>query len=50
MDQQRSGALDALCHDLGEWLAAHEVGMIRVGYRRANRIDRCVHDLSAAPA
>ena len=42
------GPADALYHDLGEWLAAHGVGMIRVGYRRPNRLDHCVHDLTAA--
>lgn len=42
------GPADALYHDLGEWCAAHGIGMIRVGYRRPNRIDRCVQDLCAA--
>lgn len=42
------GPADALYHDLGEWLAEHGIGMLRVGYRRPNRIDRCVRDLAAA--
>ncbi len=42
------GPADALYHDLGEWLAHREIGMLRVGYRRPNRLDMCVHDLAAA--
>ena len=42
------GPADALYHDLGEWLATRGIGTLRVSYRRPNRIDMCVHDLTAA--
>ena len=42
------GPADALYHDLGEWLATRGIGMLRVGYRRPNRIESCVYDLTAA--
>ncbi|MDH4148161.1 MAG: alpha/beta hydrolase [Acidimicrobiia bacterium] len=33
---------------LGQQLAAAGIGTIRVGYRRPNDIERCVHDMAAA--
>lgn len=42
------GPADALYHDLGDWLSTRGIGTLRVGYRRPNRIDMCVHDLTAA--
>lgn len=42
------GPADGLYHDLGIALADHDVGVIRVGYRRPNDIDACVHDVLAA--
>lgn len=42
------GPAGGLYHDLGERFAAAGIGTIRVGYRRANDLGRCVHDLAAA--
>jgi len=42
------GPADGLYHDLGERFAAEGIATIRVGYRRPNDLDACVHDLCAA--
>lgn len=42
------GPADGLYHDLGVALAARGIGTVRVGYRKPNDLDRCVHDLAAA--
>jgi predicted esterase len=42
------GPADGLYHDLGRFLAADGIGMLRIGYRRPNDLDACVHDLAAA--
>ena len=36
-----------LYHDLGEALAPQGIAVVRVGYRRPNDLDACVHDLVA---
>jgi pimeloyl-ACP methyl ester carboxylesterase len=41
------GPANGLYHDLGTALAARGIAMIRVGYRRPNDLDACVHDLAA---
>jgi uncharacterized protein len=42
------GPANGLYHDLGERFAAEGIATIRVGYRRPNDLDACVHDLCAA--
>ncbi len=42
------GPAQGLYHDLGVHLAAQGIGVIRVGYRRANDLERCVVDVVAA--
>jgi pimeloyl-ACP methyl ester carboxylesterase len=41
------GPADGLYHDLGIALSAQGIGVIRVGYRRPNDLESCVHDLLA---
>lgn len=42
------GPADGLYHQLGGALAERGIGTMRVGYRKPNDLDRCVHDLAAA--
>ncbi|MDZ4827401.1 MAG: alpha/beta hydrolase [Actinomycetota bacterium] len=42
------GPAEGLYHDLGIALADQGIATIRVGYRKPNDLDRCVHDLAAA--
>jgi alpha/beta superfamily hydrolase len=42
------GPAGGLYHDLGERFAEAGIGTQRVGYRRPNDLDACVHDLLAA--
>ena len=42
------GPAEGLYFDLGETLADHGIGTIRIGYRKPSDIDRCVHDVAAA--
>jgi len=42
------GPAEGLYQDLGEALAAAGVGLIRVGWRRPNDLERCTLDLTAA--
>jgi alpha-beta hydrolase superfamily lysophospholipase len=42
------GPAGGLYHDLGERFAGQGIGTLRVGYRRPNDLDACVHDLLAA--
>jgi dienelactone hydrolase len=42
------GPADGLYHDLGVELAKHDIGTVRVGYRKPNELSRCVHDVAAA--
>ena len=42
------GPAEALYQDLGTTLAAQGVGTIRVGYRKPNDMERCLHDMAAA--
>lgn len=42
------GPADGLYHDLGVALAAEGIGMLRVGWRRPNDLERCTLDLTAA--
>lgn len=42
------GPARGLYHDLGVALAAEGIGTVRVGYRKPNDLDRCVHDVCAA--
>jgi pimeloyl-ACP methyl ester carboxylesterase len=42
------GPAGGLYHDLGIELAPRGISVIRVGYRRPNDIDACVHDVLAA--
>jgi alpha/beta superfamily hydrolase len=42
------GPAGGLYHDLGQRFADAGIGVIRVGYRRPNDLDACVHDLLAA--
>jgi pimeloyl-ACP methyl ester carboxylesterase len=42
------GPANGLYHDLGERFAADDIATIRVGYRRPNDLDGCVHDVIAA--
>lgn len=37
-----------LFHDLGQRLPEQGIGVLRVGYRRPNDLDACVHDVLAA--
>lgn len=41
------GPANGLYHDLGTALAERGIATLRVGYRRPNDMDRCVHDLAA---
>ena len=42
------GPANGLYHDLGERLwVEHEIATVRVGYRKANDLPRCVHDVAA---
>lgn len=41
------GPADGAYHDLGVGLAEQGIGTLRVGYRRPNDLDACVHDLLA---
>lgn len=42
------GPADGLYHDLGVALAEVGIGMVRVGWRRPNDLERCTLDLTAA--
>ena len=42
------GPAEAMYHRLGRALAARGFGVLRVGYRSANRLETCVHDTVAA--
>jgi Predicted hydrolase of the alpha/beta superfamily len=42
------GPAGGLYHDLGTQFAAQGIGTMRVGYRKANDLVRCVHDVAAA--
>ena len=42
------GPAGGLYHDLGTRFAADGIGTMRVGYRKANDLVRCVHDVAAA--
>jgi pimeloyl-ACP methyl ester carboxylesterase len=42
------GPAEGLYHDLGIAFAERGIGTVRVGYRKPNDLDRCVHDLAAA--
>jgi predicted esterase len=42
------GPADGLYHDLGVAFATLGIGTVRVGYRKPNDMQRCVHDLAAA--
>jgi pimeloyl-ACP methyl ester carboxylesterase len=41
------GPAEGLYHDLGVRFAEQGIGLARVGYRRPNDLDACVHDLIA---
>jgi pimeloyl-ACP methyl ester carboxylesterase len=41
------GPADGIYHDLGVRFADHGTGLVRVGYRKPNDLDACVHDLTA---
>jgi fermentation-respiration switch protein FrsA (DUF1100 family) len=41
------GPADGLYHDLGVTLGEEGIGVLRVGYRRPNDLERCTHDLVA---
>lgn len=41
------GPADGLYHDLGVALGEQGIGVLRVGYRRPNDLERCTHDLVA---
>ena len=41
------GPADGLYHDLGVRFAEQRMGLVRVGYRKPNDLDACVHDLVA---
>src|SRR3989440_1342494 len=41
------GPANGMYHDLGLRFAEHGVGLVRVGYRKPNDLDACVHDLVA---
>ena len=42
------GPAGGLYHDLGVSFAEQGIGTLRVGYRKANDLVRCVHDVAAA--
>ena len=42
------GPAGGLYHDLGTRFAAEGIATLRVGYRKANDLVRCVHDVAAA--
>ena len=42
------GPAGGLYHDLGTTFADAGMGTMRVGYRKANDLERCVHDVAAA--
>jgi hypothetical protein len=42
------GPADGLYHDLGVALSEQGIGSVRIGYRRANDLERCVIDVVAA--
>jgi len=42
------GPADGLYHDLATTLADQGIGTLRVGYRRPNDTEKCLHDLAAA--
>ena len=42
------GPAGGLYHDLGMQFAAQGIATLRVGYRKANDLVRCVHDVAAA--
>lgn len=42
------GPAEAMYHHLGRAMADRGIGLIRVGYRKPNDLDRCVHDALAA--
>lgn len=42
------GPADGLYHDLGNQFAGDGIATIRVGYRRPNDLEKCVHDTLAA--
>ena len=42
------GPAGGLYHDLGQRFAAQGIGVIRVGYRKPNDLNRCILDLAAA--
>jgi pimeloyl-ACP methyl ester carboxylesterase len=41
------GPANGLYHELGEQFAAEGIATIRIGYRKPNDLDRCVHDVIA---
>lgn len=41
------GPANGIYHDLGLRFAEHGIGLVRVGYRKPNDLDLCVHDLVA---
>lgn len=41
------GPAEGLYHDMGVRFADRGIGLVRVGYRRPNDLDACVHDLVA---
>ena len=41
------GPAEGLYHDLGARFADQGIGLVRVGYRKPNDLDACVHDLVA---
>ena len=42
------GPAGGLYHWLGTELAARDMGVVRVGYRKPNDLSRCMHDVTAA--
>jgi alpha-beta hydrolase superfamily lysophospholipase len=41
------GPAGGLYHDLGEALVEHGIGTVRVGWRKPNDLDACLHDMLA---
>jgi pimeloyl-ACP methyl ester carboxylesterase len=41
------GPAEGLYHDLGVRFAEQGIGLVRIGYRKPNDLDACVHDLVA---
>jgi dienelactone hydrolase len=41
------GPAEGLYHDLGTRFAEQGIGLVRIGYRKPNDLDACVHDLVA---